>query len=147
MPKSEADDYLNKDNPQAISEAYHKAKEDGSNPELVKAVEKLLGNPTEQQKTETTPNVEDWSKDVESTAKALDSANGKELELLALKQSIKQLPDKDFEDAEANKKQPSKNVGVQTQEELVETPAKEAVKAQENVSLTDNGDGDRKGSA
>ena len=36
-----------------ISEAYHKAKADGSNPELVKAVEKLLGNPTEQQKTET----------------------------------------------------------------------------------------------
>ena len=72
MPKSEADYYLNKDNPQAISEAYHKAKADGSNPELVKAVEKLLGNPTEQQKTETTPNVEDWSRDVESTAKALE---------------------------------------------------------------------------
>ena len=30
-----------------ISEAYHKAKADGSNPELVKAVEELLGNPTE----------------------------------------------------------------------------------------------------
>ena len=41
-------------------------------PELVKAVEKLLGNPTEQQKTETTPNVEDWSKDVDSTTKALE---------------------------------------------------------------------------
>ena len=39
--------------------------------------------------------------------------------------------------AGANKTQPSENVGVQTQEELVETPAKEAVKAQENVSLTD----------
>ena len=38
-----------------ISKAYHKAKADGSNPELVKAVEKLLGNPTEQQKTETRP--------------------------------------------------------------------------------------------
>ena len=36
LPKSEADYYLNKDNPQAISEAYHKAKADGSNPELVK---------------------------------------------------------------------------------------------------------------
>ena len=30
-----------------ISEAYHKAKADGSNPELVKAVEKLLGKPKE----------------------------------------------------------------------------------------------------
>ena len=40
-----------------ISEAYHKAKADGSNPELVKAVEELLGKPTEQPK-ETTPNVE-----------------------------------------------------------------------------------------
>ena len=29
--------------PQSISEAYHKAKEDGSNPELVKAVEELIG--------------------------------------------------------------------------------------------------------
>ena len=65
--------YLRKKNRQKfISQAYHKAKADGSNPELVKAVEKLLGNPTEQQKTETTPNVEDWSRDVESTAKALE---------------------------------------------------------------------------
>ena len=30
-----------------ISEAYHKAKEDGSNPELVSAVEELLGKPTQ----------------------------------------------------------------------------------------------------
>ena len=52
---------------QEISEAYHKAKADGSNPELVKAVEELLGKPKA-----VTPNVEDWSKDVESTAKALD---------------------------------------------------------------------------
>ena len=36
-----------------------------SNPELVKAVEELLGNPTEQQKTETTPNVEDKKADIE----------------------------------------------------------------------------------
>ena len=32
-----------------ISEAYHKAKADGSNPELVKAVEELIGKPTEAQ--------------------------------------------------------------------------------------------------
>ena len=31
-----------------ISEAYHKAKADGSNPELVKAVEDLLGKPTQE---------------------------------------------------------------------------------------------------
>ena len=43
-------------NPQKISEAYHKAKADGSNPELVKAVEDLLGKPKA-----VTPNVEDWS--------------------------------------------------------------------------------------
>ena len=87
-----------------ISEAYHKAKVDGSNPELVKAVEDLLGKQKESPPTPQTGKGEgDWSRDVESTAKALDSANGKELELLALKQSIKQLPDKDFEDAEANK--------------------------------------------
>ena len=49
-----------------ISEAYHNAKADGSNPELVKAVEKLLGKPKA-----VTPNVEEWSRDVESTAKAL----------------------------------------------------------------------------
>ena len=53
----------------AISEAYHKAKADGSNPELVKAVEELIGKPKE-----TTPNVEDWSRDVESTAKALGTS-------------------------------------------------------------------------
>ena len=47
-----------------ISEAYHRAKQDGSNPELVKAVEDLLGKPTEQPK-ETTPNVEDRKADIE----------------------------------------------------------------------------------
>ena len=51
----------------ATSEAYHKAKADGSNPELVKAVEELLGKPKA-----VTPNVEDWSKDVDSTTKALE---------------------------------------------------------------------------
>ena len=34
-------------------------------------------NLTEQQKTETTPNVEDWSRDVESTAKALEDSDFK----------------------------------------------------------------------
>ena len=34
----------------AIAEAYHKAKEDGSNPELVKAVEDLIGKPQEYEK-------------------------------------------------------------------------------------------------
>jgi hypothetical protein len=33
---------------QVISEAYHKAKADGSNPQLVEAVEKLLGKPTQE---------------------------------------------------------------------------------------------------
>ena len=50
-----------------VAEQYHKAKADGSNPELVKAVEDLLGKPKA-----ITPNVEDWSKDVDSTTKALE---------------------------------------------------------------------------
>ena len=40
-------------------------------PELVKAVEELLGKPKA-----VTPNVEDWSRDVESTAKALEGMKG-----------------------------------------------------------------------
>ena len=43
LPKSMADYLLAKDDPQAISEAYHKAKKDNSNPALVEAVEGLLG--------------------------------------------------------------------------------------------------------
>lgn len=43
LPKSMADYLLAKDDPQAIAEAYHKAKKDGSNPALVEAVENLLG--------------------------------------------------------------------------------------------------------
>ena len=61
-------------NTKNISEAYHKAKADGSNPELVKAVEDLPGKPKA-----VTPNVEDWSKDVESTAKALEGVDTKYL--------------------------------------------------------------------
>jgi hypothetical protein len=52
-----------------ISEAYHKAKKDGSNPELVKAVEDLLVGEQQQEKPTTQPEV---LKDVESTAKALE---------------------------------------------------------------------------
>ena len=37
-----------KPTPKSISEAYHRSKADGSNPELVKAVEDLLNNPQEQ---------------------------------------------------------------------------------------------------
>ena len=60
---------------QEISEAYHKAKADGTNPELVEAVEDLLGKPTEQPK-ETIPNVETKKADIERRRKeALDKAN------------------------------------------------------------------------
>ena len=44
----------------SISEAYHKAKADGSNPELVKAVEELLGKPNA-----VTPNVEAFGSEYE----------------------------------------------------------------------------------
>ena len=47
-----------------ISEAYHKAKADGSNPELVKAVEDLLGK---QKESSPTPPYRDWETDRKST--------------------------------------------------------------------------------
>ena len=61
--------------PKSISEAYHKAKADGSNPELVKAVEELLGKPTEQPK-ETIPNVESKKADIERRRQEEISING-----------------------------------------------------------------------
>ena len=71
-------------NPKAISEAYHKAKADGSNPELVKAVEDLLGKPKEVQKgiketkvTETIPEKVQKEADKEPT-KATEQAAEKE---------------------------------------------------------------------
>ena len=50
------------------AEAYHKAKKDGSNPELVKAVEELLGKPKE---TSPTPNSSNsnWSSTSSSNTK------------------------------------------------------------------------------
>lgn len=62
LPQLEINGYKRKPSEQykindakSISEAYHKAKADGSNPELVKAVEKLLGKPTAEAKTTTKP--------------------------------------------------------------------------------------------
>ena len=61
----------------AISEAYHKAKADGSNPELVKAVEDLLGKPKETTPTPQTgkgESIEDKKADIERRRqKELDS--------------------------------------------------------------------------
>ena len=54
--------------PKILSEAYHKAKKDGSNPELVKAVEDLIGKPIKI-KAEPTKTFE---QKVEETAKALE---------------------------------------------------------------------------
>ena len=48
-----------------------KQKADGSNPELVKAVEELLGKPTEQLK-ETIPNVETKKADIERRRQGLN---------------------------------------------------------------------------
>ena len=47
---------IKKERVKAKSEAYHKAKADGSNHELVAAVEDLLGKPKA-----ATPNVESWN--------------------------------------------------------------------------------------
>jgi hypothetical protein len=61
--------WVKKNKNRLLSEAYHKAKADGSNPELVAAVEELLGtNASQQQGNDKT----DALKDVESTAKALE---------------------------------------------------------------------------
>ena len=66
---------------QIISEAYHKAKQDGTNPELVKAVEDLLGNKTnEKAKTEEvkrpieTPRVAERKGEVESAREEAKAA-------------------------------------------------------------------------
>jgi GNAT superfamily N-acetyltransferase len=54
-----------KDKNQVISEAYHKAKKDGSNPELVKAVEDLLGGEQQQEKAEK-PIAESFANDLDA---------------------------------------------------------------------------------
>ena len=78
-----------------ISEAYHKAKADGSNPELVISVEELIGKPKEE-----TPNIEDWSRDVESTAKALEGKSVSDLsKLVGIEPSEKISDSEDFETA------------------------------------------------
>jgi hypothetical protein len=66
----------------AIAEAYHKAKADGSNPELVKAVEELLGKPEAPAPKLEAPAVEAPKVEaevplssVEATAKALEEAS------------------------------------------------------------------------
>lgn len=59
------------ENKKEISEAYHKAKADGSNPELVKAVEDLLAKPTEKKAEILTENIEPT---VESTSQIFDRA-------------------------------------------------------------------------
>jgi hypothetical protein len=79
------DKYNNDSN--KISEAYHKAKADGSNPELVKAVEELLGKKgtspeisTPVQEISAPPVTESAPElaDVEATAKALEEKQAKE---------------------------------------------------------------------
>jgi hypothetical protein len=66
---------------QAVSEAYHKAKSDGSNPELVKAVEDLLGT-KEQAKSKTnepTP-AQEVSAEPQAVKSYADSVSSRDLE-------------------------------------------------------------------
>jgi hypothetical protein len=58
-----------KNNPQSIAEAYHRAKAEDNNPELVNAVENLLGTPTAQIQEETTPQATEEVADVADVAK------------------------------------------------------------------------------
>jgi len=70
-----------------LSEAYHKAKADGTNPELVKAVEELLGAPkaTTPQAGSVVGGDNPALKDVESTANALEGVGvGKTSEIARL---------------------------------------------------------------
>jgi hypothetical protein len=61
IPQEKINDYIVQSQDKFISEAYHKAKADGSNPELVNAVEELLGKniPTEQVAEQPTPQVQE----------------------------------------------------------------------------------------
>ena len=79
--KSVLDSLTKKDfRQEQISEAYHKAKADGSNPELVKAVEELLGKPTEPtqagEKQVETPK-KDEIQQTETKAEAIQEVAGK----------------------------------------------------------------------
>lgn len=89
LPKSMADYLLAKDDPQAIAEAYHKAKKDGSNPALVEAVENLLGvapsqpaaegkdrgetTPTPAQTAAETKTAEQLSEDIQASIEAAEA--------------------------------------------------------------------------
>jgi hypothetical protein len=80
--KRKPTEQYNINDPQSISEAYHKAKKDGSNPELVKAVEELIGKQEKQgTQSEVASTVSGEGKvdkalsSVESTAKALEGAS------------------------------------------------------------------------
>ena len=78
MEKGNGNAEYSKEGALNIAEAYHKAKQDGSNPELVKAVEDILGKPKESSPTPQTGKGEgDWSRDVESTANKLKETEQK----------------------------------------------------------------------
>jgi hypothetical protein len=77
---------------ESISEAYHEAKKDGSNPELVQAVEELIGKqPSRPTVTSKSSRVSNALANVESTAEALDNlydTNGEtQVEWLARKEN------------------------------------------------------------
>jgi hypothetical protein len=93
-----------------ISEAYHKAKQDGSNPELVKAVEELLTNKKETPASESKVGENKYEYDPKAKDSSGDIINGTDIE--GTKES-------DIT-AGTNKGESSENVSVPTKEEVVQ---------------------------
>lgn len=78
-------DLIDKTRGQYISEAYHKAKADGSNRELVEAVEKLLSSPNEKEPANANTSIQE---EVESLKSILEYFDGEEREYIEIQIEI-----------------------------------------------------------
>jgi hypothetical protein len=117
------DKLFKQSNYKTVSEAYHKAKKDGSNPELVKAVESAIGKPTE------TPQPKSDKGDVE--VKDNNIANQeKNINF----DDIANFLDEEFNDIIANQEKPNKENGKQTK-----TTSKGNVSPEEGSVQKDSG--------
>jgi hypothetical protein len=99
-----------KNRQELISEAYHKAKADGSNPELVKAVEELLGVPTVSETTTTETEVTP-TETKEVVSETVSEKPNSEVQILDTERKIAQL-EKELKKAPVR---PSKGVASQKQ--------------------------------
>ena len=74
----------------SVSEAYHKAKSDGTNPELVKAVEDLLGKPKEKPQRTSTPIEQKTAKLRELQAKKKPVGKVEEPKIISAKKFVRE---------------------------------------------------------